>query len=79
MSAWPQIEFTHSRPTVKGQGIRCEVIYRRFADGESVFELAEDYKMHETQIEAAIRWQVAWDTARKSKREVMLAAVRRTP
>jgi len=46
------------RPVVDGTGISTGSISVRFAAGESVDQLIEDYELSRQQIEAAIRWEL---------------------
>lgn len=53
----PRISF--GKPTLVGSGVPTEAIADRFAAGESITELAEDYDRPVEQIESAIRYERA--------------------
>jgi uncharacterized protein (DUF433 family) len=44
------------RPIVSGLGVKAEVIAARFAAGEGISEIAEDYGAKVVEIEDALRW-----------------------
>ena len=53
----PDIRF--GQPTVAGTAITCAIVYERFQAGDSVAELAVDYDLPASDIEAAIRFESA--------------------
>ena len=46
------------RPVLVGTGLSTEIITERFKAGETVGELAKDYKRDTVEIEEAIRWEL---------------------
>ena len=50
----PEISF--GRPTIAGRGVSVAILVDRFAAGESMADLAEDYDLTLQQIEEAIRY-----------------------
>lgn len=46
-------------PVIAGTGIRVEDLFGRFSAGESIAELAADYELDPTKIEAAIRLEAS--------------------
>ncbi len=53
----PRISF--GRPVIAGTSVRTDVIASRLKAGESVQDLAEDYRVEVDQIEEAIRYELA--------------------
>jgi uncharacterized protein (DUF433 family) len=60
------------RPVLRGTGISAVVIAGRFAAGESIAELAADYRVQEAAVTDAIRLVVAATFGRKG----MLAEIK---
>lgn len=52
----PRVSF--GRPTLIGTGITVEVLIDRFNAGDSIAELAQDYRVAPDRIEAMMRWVV---------------------
>jgi uncharacterized protein (DUF433 family) len=46
--------FGSGRPTIVDRGILVSVLYRRWESGESVKDLAEDYDLRSTEVQAAV-------------------------
>jgi uncharacterized protein (DUF433 family) len=46
-------------PVLVGTGIKTEDVWSRFSAGESIRDLAEDYRLSVTQIESALRLEAA--------------------
>lgn len=46
------------QPRIDGTGVSVRVIAGRFKAGESVDELAQDYKMTREEIEACLRYEL---------------------
>lgn len=51
----PRVSF--GQPVITGTGVPTAVIASRFAGGESVMDLADDYGLDASQIDEAIRWE----------------------
>ena len=52
----PDISF--GRPTIAGSGVRTEVVANFFDAGETIAQLAEEYRLDTSQIEEAVRYQL---------------------
>jgi uncharacterized protein (DUF433 family) len=55
VSVDPFVSF--GRPVVAGTNVRTEIIAERFFAGDSVDELARDFRLDKTRIEAAVRYE----------------------
>ena len=53
----PTISF--GRPVVRGTGIPVAAIYERYKAGDSVADLANDFRLETSSIEEAIRCEAA--------------------
>ena len=53
----PMVSF--GRPVIKGSGVRTAVVARFQRGGETIAELADDYRLQPEQIEEAVRYEQA--------------------
>ena len=53
----PAVSF--GRPVIAGSGVRTSVVARRIKGGEQVADVADDYLLDQSQIEEAIRYELA--------------------
>ena len=53
----PAISF--GRPVIAGSGVRTSVVARRIKGGEQVADVADDYLLDQSQIEEAVRYELA--------------------
>lgn len=47
------------RPTIVGTGVTVDILRRRFAVGESIREIAEDFDLEDAHVEEALRYTAA--------------------
>ncbi len=52
----PNISF--GRPIIAGSGVRTAVVANFFNTGETITELADEYRLHSSQIEEAVRYEL---------------------
>lgn len=53
----PAISF--GRPVIAGSGVRTSVVARRIKGGEQVADVADDYLLDQSQVEEAVRYELA--------------------
>ncbi|MDE2787010.1 MAG: DUF433 domain-containing protein [Chloroflexota bacterium] len=53
----PAVSF--GRPVIAGSGVRTSVVARRIKGGEQVADVADDYLLDQSQIEEAVRYELA--------------------
>ena len=51
----PLVSF--GKPVLVGSGVPTDIIFERFYEGDSIFDLADDYGIEEAQVEEAVRYE----------------------